>query len=97
MPLLGGALLHPGHGYPVRLTAPTNPGVVQTKWLQAGDRAVSDQPPALRWWWAGPAVGGAIGLFGLAGLLAAAGGVGGLWRACPFQRARTLRCQVTCF
>jgi hypothetical protein len=33
---------------------------------------VSDQPPAGRWcwWWVGLAVGGAIGMFGLAGLLA---------------------------
>jgi len=30
---------------------------------------VSDEPPAGRWWWAGLAVGGSIGLFGLAGLL----------------------------
>jgi hypothetical protein len=30
---------------------------------------VSDQPPAGRWWWAGLAAGGAVGLFGLAGLL----------------------------
>ncbi len=34
---------------------------------------MSEQPPAARWWWAGLAVGGAIGGFGLAGLLADAG------------------------
>jgi hypothetical protein len=47
---------------------------MQTKWLQqvaaGGDGAVNEQPPAGRWWWAGLAVGGAIVLFGLAGLLA---------------------------
>jgi hypothetical protein len=32
--LLGGTLLHPGHGHRVRLTAPTNPGVMQTRWLE---------------------------------------------------------------
>jgi DMSO/TMAO reductase YedYZ molybdopterin-dependent catalytic subunit len=31
---LNGAALHPDHGYPVRLIAPTNPGVMQTKWLE---------------------------------------------------------------
>lgn len=31
---LGGAPLHPDHGYPARLIAPNRPGVFQTKWLQ---------------------------------------------------------------
>jgi hypothetical protein len=47
---------------------------MQTRWPQqvaaGGDGAVSEQPPAGRWWWAGLAVGGAIGGLGLAGLLA---------------------------
>ena len=30
---LGGAPLHPDHGYPARLIAPNRPGVLQTKWL----------------------------------------------------------------
>jgi DMSO/TMAO reductase YedYZ molybdopterin-dependent catalytic subunit len=30
---LNGAPLHPDHGFPVRLIAPSNPGVMQTKWL----------------------------------------------------------------
>ena len=32
---LDGAPLHPDHGYPVRLIAPNNPGVMQTKWLES--------------------------------------------------------------
>jgi hypothetical protein len=32
---LNGALLHPDHGFPVRLIAPNNPGVIQTKWLES--------------------------------------------------------------
>jgi DMSO/TMAO reductase YedYZ molybdopterin-dependent catalytic subunit len=32
---LNGAPLHPDHGYPVRLIAPNNPGVIQTKWLES--------------------------------------------------------------
>jgi DMSO/TMAO reductase YedYZ molybdopterin-dependent catalytic subunit len=32
---LNGAPLHPDHGYPVRLLAPNNPGVMQTKWLES--------------------------------------------------------------
>jgi DMSO/TMAO reductase YedYZ molybdopterin-dependent catalytic subunit len=32
---LNGAPLHPDHGYPVRLIAPNNPGVMQTKWLES--------------------------------------------------------------
>jgi DMSO/TMAO reductase YedYZ molybdopterin-dependent catalytic subunit len=32
---LNGAPLHPDHGYPVRLIAPSNPGVMQTKWLES--------------------------------------------------------------
>jgi hypothetical protein len=32
---LNGAPLHPDHGYPLRLIAPSNPGVMQTKWLAA--------------------------------------------------------------
>jgi hypothetical protein len=32
--LLGGALLHAGHGSPARLIAPPTPGVAQTRWLQ---------------------------------------------------------------
>ena len=32
---LNGAPLHPDHGFPVRLIAPTNPGVMQTKWLES--------------------------------------------------------------
>jgi DMSO/TMAO reductase YedYZ molybdopterin-dependent catalytic subunit len=32
---LNGASLHPDHGYPVRLIAPNNPGVMQTKWLES--------------------------------------------------------------
>jgi hypothetical protein len=30
---LNGEPLHPDHGFPVRLIAPNNPGVMQTKWL----------------------------------------------------------------
>lgn len=30
---VGGAPLHPDHGYPARLIAPNRPGVLQTKWL----------------------------------------------------------------
>jgi hypothetical protein len=30
---LGGAPLHPDHGYPARLIAPNRPGVLQTKWI----------------------------------------------------------------
>ncbi|WP_433228425.1 molybdopterin-dependent oxidoreductase [Micromonospora sp. CA-248260] len=30
---LGGAPLHPDHGYPARLIAPNRPGVLQTKWV----------------------------------------------------------------
>jgi DMSO/TMAO reductase YedYZ molybdopterin-dependent catalytic subunit len=32
---LNGSPLHPDHGYPVRLIAPNNPGVMQTKWLES--------------------------------------------------------------
>jgi DMSO/TMAO reductase YedYZ molybdopterin-dependent catalytic subunit len=32
---LNGAPLHPDHGFPVRLIAPNNPGVMQTKWLES--------------------------------------------------------------
>jgi DMSO/TMAO reductase YedYZ molybdopterin-dependent catalytic subunit len=32
---LDDAPLHPDHGYPVRLIAPNNPGVMQTKWLES--------------------------------------------------------------
>jgi hypothetical protein len=32
---LNGAPLHPDHGYPIRLIAPNNPGVMQTKWLES--------------------------------------------------------------
>jgi hypothetical protein len=32
---LNGAPLHPDHGYPARLIAPNNPGVMQTKWLES--------------------------------------------------------------
>lgn len=32
---LNGAPLHPDHGFPVRLIAPSNPGVMQTKWLES--------------------------------------------------------------
>jgi len=32
---LNGGALHPDHGYPVRLIAPNNPGVMQTKWLES--------------------------------------------------------------
>jgi DMSO/TMAO reductase YedYZ molybdopterin-dependent catalytic subunit len=32
---LNGAPLHHDHGYPVRLIAPSNPGVLQTKWLES--------------------------------------------------------------
>jgi DMSO/TMAO reductase YedYZ molybdopterin-dependent catalytic subunit len=32
---LNGAPLQHDHGYPVRLIAPTNPGVMQTKWLES--------------------------------------------------------------
>ena len=31
---LNGAPLHPDHGYPVRLIAPNNPGIMQTKWVE---------------------------------------------------------------
>ena len=34
---LGGQVLHPDHGYPLRLIAPDRPGVLQTKWV---DRVV---------------------------------------------------------
>jgi DMSO/TMAO reductase YedYZ molybdopterin-dependent catalytic subunit len=30
---VGGAVLHPDHGYPARLIAPNRPGVLQTKWV----------------------------------------------------------------
>jgi DMSO/TMAO reductase YedYZ molybdopterin-dependent catalytic subunit len=30
---LNGGILHPDHGYPVRLIAPNRPGVLQTKWV----------------------------------------------------------------
>jgi len=30
---LDGDVLHPDHGYPVRLIAPNRPGVLQTKWV----------------------------------------------------------------
>lgn len=30
---LNGAVLHPDHGYPCRLIAPSRPGVLQTKWV----------------------------------------------------------------
>jgi DMSO/TMAO reductase YedYZ molybdopterin-dependent catalytic subunit len=30
---LNGEPLHLDHGYPVRLIAPNNPGVMQTKWV----------------------------------------------------------------
>jgi hypothetical protein len=30
---LGGAALHPDHGFPLRLIAPNRPGVLQTKWV----------------------------------------------------------------
>ncbi len=66
--LLGGALLHPGHRYAVRLIA-RQPGRHADQVAAGGDGAVSDEPLAGRWWWAGLAVGGAIGLLGLAGLL----------------------------
>jgi hypothetical protein len=32
---LNGEPLHPDHGFPVRLIAPNNPGVMQTKWLES--------------------------------------------------------------
>ncbi|MFF5228965.1 molybdopterin-dependent oxidoreductase [Dactylosporangium sp. NPDC000521] len=32
---IGGAPLHPDHGYPCRLIAPNRPGVLQTKWVGA--------------------------------------------------------------
>jgi DMSO/TMAO reductase YedYZ molybdopterin-dependent catalytic subunit len=32
---LNGEPLHPDHGFPVRLIAPSNPGVMQTKWLES--------------------------------------------------------------
>jgi DMSO/TMAO reductase YedYZ molybdopterin-dependent catalytic subunit len=32
---LNGEPLHPDHGYPARLIAPNNPGVMQTKWLES--------------------------------------------------------------
>ena len=32
---LNGAPLHRDHGFPVRLIAPSNPGVMQTKWLES--------------------------------------------------------------
>jgi DMSO/TMAO reductase YedYZ molybdopterin-dependent catalytic subunit len=32
---LDGAPLHPDHGFPVRLIAPNNPGVMQTRWLES--------------------------------------------------------------
>jgi hypothetical protein len=32
---LNGEPLHPDHGFPVRLIAPSNPGVLQTKWLES--------------------------------------------------------------
>jgi DMSO/TMAO reductase YedYZ molybdopterin-dependent catalytic subunit len=32
---LNGGPLHPDHGFPVRLIAPSNPGVMQTKWLES--------------------------------------------------------------
>jgi hypothetical protein len=32
---LDGAPLHPDHGFPARLIAPNNPGVMQTKWLES--------------------------------------------------------------
>ncbi|GAB3840167.1 molybdopterin-dependent oxidoreductase [Dactylosporangium cerinum] len=32
---VGGAPLHPDHGYPCRLIAPNRPGVLQTKWVGA--------------------------------------------------------------
>jgi hypothetical protein len=59
--LLGGALLHPGHRYAVRLIA-RQPGRYADQVAAGGDGAVSEQPLAGRWWWAGLAVGGAIGL-----------------------------------
>jgi Oxidoreductase molybdopterin binding domain len=74
---LNGAPLHPDHGFPVRLIAPSNPGVRQTRWLESVTVLVSRPPaspeqpePLAGWrWWTGLAVGGAVGLFGLAGLL----------------------------
>jgi DMSO/TMAO reductase YedYZ molybdopterin-dependent catalytic subunit len=32
---LNGVVLHPDHGYPLRLIAPNRPGVLQTKWVNA--------------------------------------------------------------
>jgi Oxidoreductase molybdopterin binding domain len=32
---LNGGPLHPDHGFPLRLIAPSNPGVMQTKWLES--------------------------------------------------------------
>jgi hypothetical protein len=32
---LNGGPLHPDHGFPLRLIAPNNPGVMQTKWLES--------------------------------------------------------------
>ena len=32
---LNGDVLHPDHGYPLRLIAPNRPGVLQTKWVGA--------------------------------------------------------------
>lgn len=31
---LNGETLHIDHGYPTRLIAPTNPGIMQTKWIE---------------------------------------------------------------
>ena len=31
---VNGEVLHPDHGYPVRLISPNNPGVLQTKWVK---------------------------------------------------------------
>ncbi len=31
---LNGEPLHPDHGYPTRLIAPSNPGIMQTKWVE---------------------------------------------------------------
>jgi DMSO/TMAO reductase YedYZ molybdopterin-dependent catalytic subunit len=45
---MAGAVLDPGHGYPVRLVVPGRRGFEWVKWVVAID--VDDQP----WWWQPP-------------------------------------------
>lgn len=65
---LGGAL-RAAHGCPVHLAA-HQPGRHADQVAAGGGSAVSEEPPTGREWWAALAVGGAIGLFCPAGLLA---------------------------